>query len=163
MDWVNRHSFTLVSTVLVFSLMGIALTRPENLGPWGLAALLVAAAALIFWVLARRGNLTPSGPEKRIRRATGNGRPVVVHFYSDYHAGSLFKRPFTAAVERDYRSRCDFIYIDMSHREAESVANWLGAGIGDFVLIDAAGTVVDRVALINAERLDALLERPATR
>lgn len=163
MDWVNRYSYPLVSIVIVLALGGIAWARPENAAPWSFAALLVAAAALIFWVLTRRGHLTPSGPEKRVRRMSGNGRPVVVHFYSDTHAGSLLARPFTAAVENAYRSRCEFIHIEMSHREAEPVANWLEAGAGDFVLIDGTGTVVDRVSLLTAAKLDALLERPAHR
>lgn len=156
---MERFTYFLVMGLVFVGGLGFTIFS-ERYAVGGISTLLVTAAMLIYFVLARRGVPTPASPEKRIRRALGGGRPVVVHLFSDYHLGSLLRRPLVAGVERDFRSRCNFIYINMSHREAEAVAEWLEADIGDFVVYDAQGKLVERTARITRNLLAGLLERP---
>jgi hypothetical protein len=160
MSSLNRYSYVLASILLIAAGIAYAIIspRPDIVGT---ATLLVGALLLIYWVAVRRGNLTPVNPLKRIRRARGSDRPVVVCFYGDYSLGSLLKRPFTAKVEKAYKGKCDFIYIDVDHREADDVLEELQAEMGDFVLYDAAGNFVSKSPMINLSTLEDLCQRKA--
>lgn len=158
MSAVNRYSYVLLSLLLVGA--GAAYTALSgDMAVGGIVTLLLVAAVLIGFVLARRGALTPANPDKRIRRARGGGRPVVVHLYSDAHIGCLLGRPLSAAAERDYRGRCDFIYVDVAHREGPEVMATLEASVGDYVLFDAAGRPAGKVRRLTAAVMEGLLER----
>lgn len=159
MTWLNRNSFLLLSVVLIGAVLGYTIWGGYQ-PLWSLVLLLTIALLSIFWVAARRGELTPGSPEKRIRKGRGAGRPLVVCFYGDFHLGSLLKRPFSARAEREFRGRCDFVYIDMGHPEAARVAAALEGNIGCFLLFDAVGNQVGKVGTLSRSTLSDLLERP---
>lgn len=160
MNFLSRYSYAVLTVLLVALGTGVATqsTRPEA---WGMGTLTLAAVLIIFWVLARRGALTPVNPEKRIRRSRSSVRPVVVHFYSDWDMVSLFKRSLAARVEKEYKGRFDWIFIDVNHPDADSAAEYTDAGLGDYVLYDAAGEFVTRCGMVSAAKLENVLERPA--
>lgn len=159
MSFVRRYSYVLVSLVVVAAVVGYAIYAVN--ATFGVLSLLAVAFLLIFWVAARRHVPMPASPEKRIRRARQMARPLVVHFYSDYSLGCLLKRVLAAGAERGFRGRFEFLYIDMNHPEAAGAARALRAGLGDFVLFDAAGREVGRSGLISGQRLERVLEQPA--
>jgi hypothetical protein len=158
MSSLDRYSYVLVSILLIAA--GIAYTIvSEHPYVVGLITLVVGAGLIIYWVAARRGNLTPVNPSKRIRRGRSSDRPVVVCFYADYNFMSLVKRLFTAKAEREYKGKCDFIYIDCDHKEADAVLEELEADMGDFALYDAAGNFVTKTSMINVNMLEELCQR----
>jgi len=160
MDHFNRYSYVYLSAVLTAAAVVYTVAR-HDVGRGGLATVLILALAIIYFVLARRGHVTPASPLKRIRRSRAGGRPTVVHIFSDFHFGSLIKRPLAAGVERDFRGHCDFIFIDANHREAEQVAEELDAGIGEFVIFDATGKLVEHAGLPSRATLQSLVDQPA--
>lgn len=159
MSALLHYSYILFSVVLLTVLAAFALVSADGT-VLGLITLVVGAALVIFWVTARRGGLTPVNPEKRIRRGRSSERPVVVHFYSDWDLVSLVKRVLVANTEKVHRGHFDFIYIDMNHREGPATAEALKAGLGDFVLYDTAGNLVEKTGLISAAKLEKVLKRP---
>lgn len=160
MSSVSRFSYVFVSFVVTAAGIVYAFfaPRPEVVG---ISTLLVAAALTIYWVLTRRGALTPVNPEKRIRRGRGTDRPVVVHFYSDASLTSLLQRPFAAKAEREYKGHCDFIYINVGHKDAPGAMAALEAGLGDWVLYDVAGNFVEKTRSVSPAKLEKLLHRAA--
>lgn len=160
MNLLNRYSYVLICSLIAGA--GLVLTFVRgNMAPWGVSTLLFTALALIYFVAARRGPLTPANPEKRIRRAQGNGRPLVVCFYSDFHLGSLLNRPVSALAEKAARGRAEIIYIDVNHREGKEAARSLKAGPGVYLLYNGAGTSAGRAGYLSASRLASVLEQPA--
>lgn len=160
MSSVSRFSYVLVSFVIIAAGIVYAFFAPRP-DVVGIATLVAAAALTIYWVLARRGALTPVNPEKRVRRGRGTDRPVVVHFYSDASLTSLLQRPFAAKAEREHKGHCDFIYIEVGHKDAPGAMEALEAGLGDWVLYDAAGNFVEKTRSISPEKLEKLLHRAA--
>lgn len=159
MDYFSRHSYVFLSLAITVAGVGIAITN-QNHDVWTLITLLVLAALTIYWVVARRGNLTPVNPEKRIRRGRSSDRPVVVYFYSDWSVGPLFTRPFTRNAERQFKGACDFIYIEVSHREAAAAMEAYEAEMGDWLLFDAAGNLVEKTGRVTVQKLEELVHRP---
>jgi len=156
MDLLRRMSYVLVSLVLV--VLAGAATFVLRWGMAGEIGTLVLAALLIsYWVGAKRGALTPAEPEKRLRRARGGPRPVAVHFYSDYHLGSLVRRPAESRVENKYKGSVDFIHISVFHPQAQAIMENLKAGVGDWVLFDRQGKQVGEAGALSEERVSAVL------
>ena len=160
MSFITRYSFVLVSLALIALGTFFAFFTPYS-AAIGWTTFLVAAALIIFWVAARRGARTPVNPGKRIRRARTSDRPIVVCFYHDFHLGSLLQRPFTAKAEREEKGRCDFIYIDAYHREAPPVLAEFEAEVGDWLLFDAAGNLMEKCGAISVKKIESLLKRPS--
>jgi hypothetical protein len=160
MTWMNRHSYPLFSVVIVAGIVGAGVWRNRiDLGI--ITALLVSAVLVIFIVAMRRGKITPANPEKRIRRSRGSARALVVHVYGDYHLGSLLKHIITGRTEHRFRGRCEFIFVDVDHHEAGRAIDAVGAKLGDYILYDAQGNLVERTRLITADKLTKLLELPS--
>lgn len=84
MKFLSRNTYVLGSLVVVAAGIYFALYPNANQNLIGTGTLILATLLLIFWVAVRRGSLTPPNPAKRVRRALGAGRPLVVHFYSDF-------------------------------------------------------------------------------
>jgi hypothetical protein len=160
MTWLNRHSYPFLSVVIVAGIVGAGVWKNRiDLG--AIVALLVGAVLVIFFVAMRRGKITPANPEKRIRRNRGSARALVVHVYGDYHLGSLLKHIMTGRTEHRFRGRCEFIFVDVDHHEAQRAINAVGAKLGDYILYDAQGNLVERTRLITARKLTKLLELPS--
>lgn len=158
MDFLGRYSLPVVGLTLV--LVGVAFAIVTgNVGLGGLWALLALGFAIIFFVLARRAIPSPANPSKRVRRARASGRPTVVHFYSDYDLSSLIRRIRFAGVERSFRTRCDFIFVDVNHREAPDVMEELEASQGEYLVYDSAGNLVNQGGAISTEILERLFTR----
>ncbi|MFZ5814175.1 MAG: hypothetical protein ACOY93_02570 [Bacillota bacterium] len=157
MGVLSRVSYLLVSLILV-----VAVAAATMLLQWGVAGqigtLILIAVLMIFWVAARRGAVTPADPEKKLRRSRGAGRPVVLHFYSDFHLGSLLRRPLDAKLEKAYRGRCEFIYISVFHPEAERMMESLKAAVGDWVFFDATGRLAGQDSRLSDDHLRRFLE-----
>jgi hypothetical protein len=160
MSFIDRYSYIIVSLVLLVAGGFFAYASPTRSMLYTLITLLLGAALLIYWVVARRGALTPVNPGKRIRRGRTSERPVVVHFYHDFSLGSLFNRMFTWKAERDCKGHADFIYIDAFHRDAATVMEELEAEVGDWLLFDAAGNFVEKADRISVGKIEALRQRP---
>ncbi|MDF2627664.1 MAG: hypothetical protein K0R39_1495 [Symbiobacteriaceae bacterium] len=158
MSFINRFSYLIISLALVILGTVAAILLPS--GAIGAATFLLGAALLVYWVAARRGARTPVNPGKRIRRARTSERPVVVHFYHDLTIGCLLQRPFTAKAEREYKGRCDIIYVDAYHRDAEPVLAEYEAEVGDWLLFDAAGNLVEKAGSVSVAKLETLVHKP---
>jgi hypothetical protein len=158
MSFINRFSYLIISLALVVLGTVFAVILPSD--AIGTATFLVAAALLVYWVAARRGARTPVNPGKRIRRARASERPVVVHFYHDLTVGCLLQRPFTAKAEREYKGHCDIIYVDAYHRDAAPVLAEYEAEVGDWLLFDASGKLVEKAGSVSVAKLEALTRRP---
>jgi thiol-disulfide isomerase/thioredoxin len=157
MSSLGHYSYVLVSIILVAASTAVAIWYEWG-GVGAMITLVVAAALILYWVVARRGIPTPASPPKRIRRARDAGRPLVVYFYSDYDLVCLLARPFTAKAEKTYRGRCEFIFINMSHREAGAAADSVEAVLGQYVLFDARGQRITATRLLRERTLSELLE-----
>lgn len=158
MQRVGSVSYLILSLFIVGGLLVAAfLTGDET--AWFLASLGAAAALIVFWLAVRRGESAPT-PDKRLRRALGAGRPVVLHFFSDYDVRSLVKRVLSATAEHRYRGRIDFIYVSMLDDAGQELARRHIAGLGTFVLYDARGREVGRPPSLRDSILAELLERP---
>lgn len=158
MSMIQRYSYLIISLALIILGAVFAVIIPSQ--ALGTATFLVGAALLIYWVAARRGARTPVNPGKRIRRARTSERPIVVCFYHDFNLGCLLQRPFTAKAEREYKGHCDIIYIDAFHHEAGPVLTEFGAEVGDWLLFDAAGNLVEKTGSVSMSKLEALTKRP---
>lgn len=156
MLFVRRYSYLLVSLIVVIIAEALTWQQEWKL-PGQVATLVLAAVLIIYWVAARRGALTPADPEKKLRRSRGGQRPVVLHFYSDHSLGCLLRRPAAAAVERAYRGRCEFIYVDVGHREAAGLMESLKADLGDWLFFDLSGKLVGQHKGLTADQLEHLL------
>ena len=159
MDHFNRFSYVYLSAALTAAAVAYTVARGD-LTRGGLATLLILAISIIYFVLARRGHVTPASPLKRIRRSRDGGRPTVVLLFSDFHFGSLVKRPFAAGVERDFRGHCNFIYSDANHLEAQQVADELDASLGQFVIFDSTGKLVEHAGVPSRAMLESLVQAP---
>lgn len=154
MSFLNRYSFLVIGFALIA--LGTFFSWFNHIVVLGWVTFLGAATLIIYFVAARRGSLTPVNPGKRIRRARGSDRPVIVCFYHDFNLTSLMTRPLTARAEREHKGHCDFIYIDAYHREAEAVLNEFEAEVGDWLLFDAAGSLVEKCTAINTAKVEGL-------
>ncbi|HYF90886.1 MAG TPA: hypothetical protein VD969_01430 [Symbiobacteriaceae bacterium] len=160
MDFFDRYSFIVISLALIA--LGTVFAFLTAYGTVvGTVTFLVGSAFIVFWVVARRGALTPVNPAKRIRRGRTSTRPVVVCFYHDFNFGSLVSRAFTWKAEREQKGHCDFIYIDAYHREAPPVMAEYEAEVGDWLLFDAAGNLVEKCGSISMEKIEVLRKRAA--
>lgn len=158
MEFLGRYSLPVVGFALIVASVVFAIIT-GNVGAGGLSALLALGFAIIFFVLARRAIPSPANPSKRVRRARANGRPTVVHFYSDYDISSLIKRIRHAGVERSFRTRCEFIFVNVNHHEAPDAMEELEAGQGEYLVYDSAGKLAHQGGGITAELLEGLLNR----
>jgi hypothetical protein len=156
MDLLSRISYVIVSLILIV-LAGAATVVLR----WGMAGeigtLVLAALLLSYWVGARRGALTPADPEKRLRRARGGPRPVAVHFYSDFHVGTLLRRPAESGLENRFKGSIDFIHISAFHPQAPAIMESLKAGVGDWVLFDRQGRQVGEAGGLTPDRVSSVL------
>lgn len=159
MHFLTQYSYVLLGVLLVAALTGYAVWAAHV--ALGVAAVVLAAMLTAFWVAARRGVPMPANPEKRIQRARTEGRPLVVHLYSDFSLRSLVQRVAVSSTEHAYRGKCEFIYIDVNHPGAEAVMAALKAGPGDFVLFDQHGRQTDRTLWLSSRHLEPLLIRKA--
>lgn len=142
MELIARFSYVLFALVLLAG-MGVAVYRLPDV-PLLLLGLLALLALLVgLWVLARRGT-TPPNPEKRLKKSLGAGRPVVVHFYSDFALASMLGRPAMAALERRYKGRVEFLHMSLLDPHVRALARRLQAGVGTTLVYDAWGQQVQR-------------------
>ncbi len=157
MGVLSRVSYLLVSLILVA--VAIAATILLDGGVVGqIGTLTLVAVLVVLWIAARRGDVTPADPEKKLRRSRNSGRPVIVHFFSDYHVGSLLGRPSSAKLEAKYRGRFEFIEISAFHPEAEAMMESLKANIGDYVFFDTTGKLVGQYRSLAEDQMQRFLE-----
>lgn len=157
MSLLGHYSYVLVSIILVTASTAAAIWYEWG-GGGAMITLGVAAALILYWVVARRGIPTPASPAKRIRRAREGARPLVVYFYTDYDLVCLLMRPFAAKAEQSYRGRCEFIFVNMGHREAGEAAGSVAGQIGQYVLFDALGQRIASTRLLRERSLSELME-----
>lgn len=157
MQLIRSVSYLILSLLTVGGLFLVALTS-INTAMWLLAAMGAATLLIIIWVAVRRGESPPS-PDKRLRRSQGAGRPIVLHFYSDFDILSMIKRIRTAPADRKYRGRVDFIHVSMLDGAGAELARRHMAGLGSFVLFDARGREAGRPKMLNHRILADLSER----
>lgn len=157
MSGLSRFSYLFVSLVLV-----VAAVSATMLLQWGVAGqvgtLVLIALIMIYWVGARHGALTPVDPEKKLRRSRGAGRPVVLYFYSDFNLNCLVRRTAVAKLEKQYKGRCEFIYVSVFHRAADGLMESLKAGVGDHLLFDVQGKLSGKARSLSPAQMDRLLE-----
>ncbi len=158
MNPIMRFSYVILSG-LCLGIVGAFSYRAADRSPWLLSLLALLAVFLSAWILARRGR-TPPHPEKRLKKSLGGGRPVLVHFYSDYALTSLLSRPAWAVQERRYQGRVEFLFMSMLDPQVCLLARGLRAGLGDTRVYDARGQEVGRTRP-TARELERLLERPS--
>lgn len=157
-DVVSRYSYILFAAVVLglvayFAVDGIADTS-------GLLILLGVLALLVTaWVWVYRGE-TPPNPDKRLKKVIGRGRPVLVHFYSDWCLGSMLKAPFVNRLARRFKGRIEFVFISMGHREGRETAQRYESGTGGFILYDSAGQEVARGGSLPSVKVLGSLARP---
>lgn len=157
MLFLQRYSYLLLSLVLIAGSVGYAVWAGQD--TFGVVGTLLVFTLLAgFWVGARRGAITPANPEKRVRRARGAGRPLVVHFFSDLSTGCLVKRVLAAGAEKEFRGRFELIYIDIGHREGKEAVAALSGSLGSFLIYDATGKHVETTGLISKAKLAEVLE-----
>ncbi|HEY8346706.1 MAG TPA: hypothetical protein VIL07_05435 [Symbiobacteriaceae bacterium] len=159
MRFLSRYSFVLITLIAVTATAGYAIWRAETVV--GMAAVILAAFLSIFWVAARRGGAVVANPERRIQRLRGGGRPLVVHFFSDYSLRCLVQRLVAAPAERAFRGRCEFVYVDVNQAAAYPVLESLGANLGDFVLFDEQGNLAGKTGWLTRQRLAELCAQRA--
>ena len=157
MFFVRRFSY-LLSSLLLLVVLGLVSWRMQ----WQLAGfvivLVLIAAFAIYWVAVRRGAVTPADPRKKLKRSRGGSRPTILHFYSDFSLSSLLSRPLVAPVERQYRGRCEFIYVDVGHPDAGVMLEELRAEMGDWVLFDRSGKLVGHRRRLTAADIERVLD-----
>lgn len=157
MSALSRVSYLLVSLILVAAAAAATILLQWEVGGY-IGTLSLLALLMIFWVAARRGPVTPTDPQKKLRKSRGGGRPVVLHFFSDFHLGSLLRRVADAKLEKAYRGRCEFIYISTFHPEAEPMMENLKAELGDWVFFDISGKMVGQAPRLTEEQMHRFLE-----
>ncbi|MGH2627965.1 MAG: hypothetical protein ACRDHY_15100 [Anaerolineales bacterium] len=81
-EWVNQHSFVLVSTVALLVLGGV-LFRDGVRANDGLALVSLAGGLFLAYLLLRPG-LSTHPEVAEVRRLIGGGRPVLLEFQSPY-------------------------------------------------------------------------------
>jgi len=156
---VSRYSFVLIM-ILVVTGTTVAAVWTASVA-MGVGALVLAALLAIFWVAARRGVPVPANPQKRIQRARAAGRPLVVHFYSDFSLTCLVQRLRATPLERRYRGRCEFIYIDVNQAAAIPVMEAFQAAMGDYLLFDQQGKESGKTRWLAEEHLSKLWQERA--
>lgn len=154
MHFVSRYSFVLI-LILVVTGTTVAAVWTASVA-MGVAALVIAALLTVFWVAARRGVPIPANPQKRIQRARSAGRPLVIHFYSDWSLVCLVQRLHAASFERQYRGRCEFLYIDVNQAAALPVMQAYRAAMGDYLLFDQEGNESGKTRWLAGEHLSKL-------
>jgi hypothetical protein len=157
MSALRRFSYLLVSLFLV-----VAAAVATLLLNWGVAGqigtLILAAVLMIYWVGARRGAVTPADPDKKLRRARGGGRPVVLYFYSDFSLTCLLRRPGDSRVQKRFSGRCEFIAVSVFHRDAGAMMKSMKAGLGDYLFFDMQGKLSGKARTLSEDQLNRLLE-----
>lgn len=154
MGVLSRYSYVLILVLLVAGTTGAAVWTANV--AMGVGALVIAALLACFWVAARRGVPIPANPERRIQRARSAGRPLVVHFFSDYSLSCLVQRLMATPLERRYRGQVDFVYIDVNQAAARSVMEAYQARMGDYLLFDRLGNASGKTRRLSVERLAQL-------
>lgn len=81
-EWINQHSFVLVSIVALLGLGG-ALLRDGVRADDGLALGALAGGLILAYVLLRPGPATHAQVAE-VHRLIGAGRPVLLEFQSPY-------------------------------------------------------------------------------
>jgi len=157
MRFIRRFSYLLTSLLVLVLLGVIAWVLRWQLAGY-ISVLVLTAALMIYWVAARRGRVTPADPQKKLRKSRGGQRPVVLHFYSDYSLACLLSRPVDGPLERRYRSRCEFIHVDVGHPDAAAMQEELKAGLGDWLFFDLSGKLVGKRSRLSADDIDRMLE-----
>lgn len=153
MDFISRFSYVLLSVVLL-GVMIFGVARLPDSPAMLLGLLALVAVLLALWVAARRGR-TPPNPEKRLKKSLGGGRPVVVHFYSDYSLTSMLARPGLAPLEKRYKGRVEFLFMSMLDPHVRAMAERLQSHLGGTIVYNARGQEAAR----TAADLDRLLEQ----
>ncbi len=156
MNFINRYSYVILGLVLVASAITFGILTGQATSS-AMITMGTAATFLVYYVLARRVNRTPTNPDKRISRLIGAGRPLIIYFYSDFDLGSLLARPFSAAAERLYRNNVNFLYISMAHPDAAIAAEAVDGGLGLFVIYDGKGNRLGESRLLRPTPLQRLL------
>lgn len=133
-----RFSYLLLSLVLVAA-AAVTTVAMQWWGAGQIGTMILAAILIIYWIMARRGDLTPAEPEKKLRRSRASGRPVAVLFYSDFHLASLLRRASESHIEQEFKGRCEFIHMSALHPEARALMEKLNVGVGDWVFFDQTG------------------------
>ncbi|MFZ5823232.1 MAG: hypothetical protein ACOY94_02620 [Bacillota bacterium] len=157
MSALSRVSYLLVSLILLAASVAATILLEWDVGGY-IGTLSLLALLMIFWVAARRGPVTPADPQKKLRKSRGGGRPVVLHFFSDFHLGSLLRHVIDAKLEKTYRGRCEFIYISTFHPEADAMMENLKAELGDWVFFDFSGKMVGQAPRLTEEQMHRFLE-----
>ena len=160
MSGLERYSYVWTGIVLVAGAIGYSIYAGDSF--WSMVGLGILGIWAIYWVVARRGALTPMNPDKRFRKLRGNGRPLVVHFYSDFALGCLLKRPFVAGAEKGLAGKAELLFLSMTHTEVRPLSVHLGAAQGEYVLLDGTGRIVERTSSLSPDLINRLLESPVS-
>lgn len=161
MQFIGRYSYLWLSLIALGLVWWLVVKVPTNV--LGLLVLLGAFALLsTAWILLYRGK-SPPNPDKRLKKSVGGGRPVFVHFYSDYSLGSMLRKRRIDRLEARFKGRVQFLHINLGSRLARETAERYGSGLNQWILFDAAGRELQRGGRPpTAEQLAAALE-PAGR
>jgi hypothetical protein len=159
MEAIGRYSYLLLGLVLlVGGLVAGAGRVPNDILVLGAAGLLGVLA--IFWVFGKRGD-SYAHPDKVLKKVVGRGRPVVIHFYSNYSLGCLIRKIRFEARQRRFAGRVQFINLNLNLGGAQAIAAELEARLGEYILFDAAGQERGRTRLPAEADLLGLLQRSA--
>ncbi|MCG0239653.1 MAG: thioredoxin family protein [Firmicutes bacterium] len=142
MGLIRRYSY-LIAAVLCLVAFWFGVVRTPANGP-GLAGFLGLAAVLtLVWVALRRGE-SPPNPARRLRKVLGSGRPVLVHFYSDFCMRCMAQKPRLDALARGFRGPVEFVFLNLSDPAVRELTREYQATSGTVILFDGDGKEVHR-------------------
>lgn len=156
---MGRFSYLILGLVLLLGCGGFEQYRHATPSVIVMSEAVVLGLWAIVWIAGHRVDAYKH-PDKALRKLVGHGRPVVLHFYSDFSMGSLVQRMLLARRERKFQGRVQFVYLNLSRASARDMAEKLEARLGDFVLFDAAGHERARAWLPKAGQLQELTTMP---
>lgn len=157
MQFIGRYSYLFLSVVALGLVWGLVVKVPSN--ATGLLIFIGLLAVLVtLWVALFRGK-SPPNPDKRLKKSVGSGRPVLVHFYSDFCLGCMVRKPVVDRLEKRFKGRVEFLHISLSDPHGRELAARLGSGLGQFILYDGKGQERLRGARVpRADDLTAALK-----
>lgn len=156
MGLVARYSYLITAALVAAALWALVVRTPSN--TVGVVGFLGALALLaVIWLSFRRGE-SPPNPVRRLRKVRGSGRPVFVHFYSDYCMRCMAQKTRIDTLAREFRGPVEFLFLNLSDAAARHLAQEFGAVSGTIILFSATGEEVHR-GLPTPEQLTDLAGR----
>lgn len=159
MELIDRFTYV-IESVLILVILGIVYWRvpdPTML----LVDIFIAGLLLILWFVLRRTHAAVN-PEKKVRKAVGGGRPVLLDFFSNFSSACLVNSIPIIMLQRRHKARVEVISIDMNNPAGRAVAALYGARVGSLVLLDHKGEELAR-GWWPGQKLMAAIMSPTTR